>query len=221
MKKLFVLAAMLSVVLLSGCAAPNALSKMSEVETSQGAVIAKVTVFYNGEDITHTLGLGLLMDRRGPYGGVTAGANYPFFPDEAGYIYGRFSKEKKITVDTITARQGMVRGNFGTEGKDDLFFQVSNDGPTYLGDIEIHWIGPGALAKLFTIEPAMMVRNRLMRKDMDVAVSSNLAAAQAAFNKKYNTNVVLHERLATVIKRKNPIPIYDEDEKSEKGVAPK
>lgn len=201
MKKLFVLAAMLSVMLLSGCASHNMVKELSDVTQDEIIVIGKFNIAYNGEDVTERT--SIVMSRRdqlvGPY--------LPHVPDAQGYVYGRFPKGKRITVDSLLLRAGALQGHMGHPGKDDVYLEVQGDGPFYMGDLTVTWMGPSAAASILAVEPYMLIRNKVMRKDLDIDVTSNLQAAQDAFNKKFNTNAVLKESLATVIKRENPKPI--------------
>lgn len=190
MKKLFVLAAMLSVVLLSGCSAASKLTRLDDVKADEVVVVAKVKVVFNESEATSA---HVVMNlNKGPAIKV-AGMIDQFPVGSDGYIYAKFPRGAQ-SIDQFILHGGMNQYNVPNGV---LGFDVPAAGPVYIGDIEVNWIGKGWLAKLLEVNQAL-TQGFYRDTEVTLSVSSDLSAAQEAFNKKFKSNQVLTAALATV-----------------------
>lgn len=155
-----------SICVLFLCGCPARITKIEDISPKEAAIIAKLKVLYNGEDVTKNS--GIILDV--PSVSIPM---YKFRPDENGYIYGR------VPLGNISIRSLDILSGFGRSNlfkADELTFKLDRGQAIfYLGDITFDWKGDEN-------------RSLAIKKNVTVSVESDIAKAEEIFRKKFPHN---------------------------------
>ena len=174
MKRSFVFFSLL--LFLSGCATGR-LSRLEDVSPDEAAIIARIKVKYNGEDVTKGSGIAINLPS-------TGAPMYKYWADENGYIIGKAPLGIN-SIDLVSAGP-MAVGRFSHIFKSkELSFELNRGQEIfYLGDITFDWhgieygaaqvaVGFGAIGSLAT------------QGSVSVSVESDVSKAEEIFRKKF------------------------------------
>lgn len=190
--KIGILTSLLALGVLTGCAAPSRLTKLEDVQSTEVAVIAKIALWNNGTP--KSIDNIVLADSAGT-GVKVIGQIDQFQPDAQGYIYAKLQVGKRYFLQSLIYNNGFAQKNFLPNV---VVFDVRPGGPQYLGDVFVDWTGLSTAAStaISVVGGPIGTAFASIQGDYKAVVVEDNAAAQVAFNRKFQTNIPLTLNLA-------------------------
>jgi hypothetical protein len=181
----YLIALLLGVTLLSGCATGRTgrLTRLDDVSSDAGIVVAKFRFIYNGKDVTE--GCNVVFD---PAFGFLPPNQ--FILDKSGYVFAKLPLGSN-PIRLVIHKSGMMKHKFH---EDELTCQVRGGGAiNYIGDITFDWHGKGTASSTAT-QVGIIASTGLIgaafltpQGELKVSVESNTATAQEMFRQKFAT----------------------------------